>query len=87
MTSCVINHAFFCIRSLSQHGVLHLGFEHTFSETLKSKNQVAQVNKLLAKITAYNLTIVIHEMFENGISPDFLHVISGQNPTLRAKPL
>ena len=44
-----------------------------FGETLKSKNQVAQVNELLAKIIAYNLTVVIHEMFENDISPEFLH--------------
>ena len=47
-----------------------------FGETLKSKNQIAQVNELLAKIIAYNLTVVIHEMYENGISPDFLHVKS-----------
>jgi transposase len=44
-----------------------------FGETLKSKNPVAQVNELLAKIIAYNLTVVIHEMYENGINPDFLH--------------
>lgn len=43
-----------------------------FGETLKSKNPVAQVNELLAKIIAYNLTVVIHEMYENGIHPDFL---------------
>src|SRR5208337_3440923 len=48
-----------------------------FGETLKSKNHVAQVNELLCKIIAYNLTVVIHEMYENGISPDFLHVKSG----------
>jgi len=47
-----------------------------FGETLKSKNQTAQVNELLAKIIAYNLTVVIHEMYENGISPDFLHLKS-----------
>jgi transposase len=46
-----------------------------FGETLKSKNPVAQVNELLAKIIAYNLTVVIHEMYENGINPDFLHPI------------
>ncbi len=45
-------------------------------ETLKSKNAVAQVNELLAKIVAYNLTVVIHEMYENGINPEFLHVKS-----------
>lgn len=43
-----------------------------FGETLKSKNAVAQVNELLAKIIAYNLTVVIHEMYENGIEPSFL---------------
>jgi transposase len=47
-----------------------------FGETLKSKNQVAQVNELLCKIIAYNLTVVIHEMYENGITPDFLHLTS-----------
>ncbi len=45
-----------------------------FGETLKSKNPVAQVNELLAKIIAYNLTVVIHEMYENGINPEFLHL-------------
>ncbi|MCX6677236.1 MAG: transposase [Methanothrix sp.] len=45
-----------------------------FGETLKSKNHVAQVNELLAKIIAYNLTVVIHEMYENGIQPEFLNL-------------
>ncbi len=45
-----------------------------FGETLKSKNRIAQVNKLLAKIIAYNLTVVIHEMYENGIQPSFLKI-------------
>jgi transposase len=44
-----------------------------FGETLKSKNPVAQVNELLAKIIAYNLTVVIHEMYENGIEAKFLN--------------
>ena len=43
------------------------------SDTLKSKNPTAQVNELLAKIVAYNLTVGIHEMYENGINPDFLN--------------
>ena len=47
-----------------------------FGETLKSKNPVAQVNELLAKIIAYNLTVVIHEMYENGINPEFLGKIN-----------
>ena len=47
-----------------------------FGETLKSKNTTTQVNELLAKIVAYNLTVVIHGMYENGINPDFLHLKS-----------
>ncbi|MGB4680727.1 transposase [Methanothrix sp.] len=47
-----------------------------FGETLKSKNPTAQVNELLAKIIAYNLTVVIHEMYENGIQPEFLQIKS-----------
>ncbi len=38
-----------------------------FGETLKSKNITAQVNELLAKVLAYNITVLIHEMFENGV--------------------
>lgn len=43
-----------------------------FGETLRSKNRTAQVNELLAKVLAYNLTVLIHEIFEHGIVPDFL---------------
>lgn len=43
-----------------------------FGEALRSKNRVAQENELLAKVLAYNLVVLIHEMFENGISPDWL---------------
>jgi hypothetical protein len=43
---------------------------------LKSKNPTTQVNELLAKIIACNLTVVIHEMYENGIQPEFLQLES-----------
>ena len=42
-----------------------------FGETLKSKNPIAQENELICKFIAYNLTVVIHEMYELGINPDF----------------
>jgi len=45
-----------------------------FGETLKSKNKVAQENELLCKFIAYNLTVVIREMHELGINPDFQNV-------------
>lgn len=44
-----------------------------FGETLKSRNRVAQENELLCKFIAYNLTVVIHEMFELGIEAKFAH--------------
>ncbi|MBI5000724.1 MAG: transposase [Euryarchaeota archaeon] len=56
-----------------------------FGETLKSKNFTAQVNELLAKIVAYNLTVIIHEMHENGVQPDFLHLnstVCTESPTV-----
>ena len=40
-----------------------------FGETIKSRNRVAQKNEMLCKIIAYNITVLIHVMFELGISP------------------
>lgn len=57
----------------------NVAIKRKFGETLKSKNQVAQVNELLAKIIAFNLTVVIHEMYENGIQPYFLHQRQKEN--------
>jgi transposase len=42
-----------------------------FGENIRSRTQVAQVNEILCKLVAYNLTVVVHEMFENGIAPSF----------------
>src|SRR3989338_8458190 len=42
-----------------------------FGETLKSKNPKAQENELLCKLIAYNITVLIQEMHELGIKPDF----------------
>ena len=43
-----------------------------FGENIRSKNPVAQVNEVLCKLIAYNLTVVVHEMFEHGIAPSFV---------------
>jgi transposase len=40
-------------------------------ETLKSKNNTAQVNELLCKFIAYNILVLIEEMHELGIRPKF----------------
>jgi hypothetical protein len=43
-----------------------------FGESLRSRNRIAQENELLAKVLAYNLTVLIHEIFEHGVTPEFL---------------
>lgn len=40
-------------------------------DTLKSKNDTAQKNELLCKIIAYNITVLIQEMYELGIKINF----------------
>jgi transposase len=42
-----------------------------FGENIRSRKPAAQVNEVLCKLIAYNLTVVVHEMFENGIAPTF----------------
>jgi transposase len=42
-----------------------------FGEKLKSKNPTAQKNELLCKLIAHNIVVLIHEMHELGIKPDF----------------
>lgn len=41
-------------------------------DSLKSKNQTAQKNELICKAIAYNITVLIHEMFDLGIKPDLM---------------
>ena len=40
-------------------------------DKLKSKNFIAQKNELLCKFIAHNIIVLIHEMHEFGINPDF----------------
>lgn len=46
--------------------------KNKFGEIIKSRNRVAQENEMLCKIIAYNVTVLIHAMFELGISPSFM---------------
>ena len=43
-----------------------------FGENIRSRTPVAQVNEILCKLLAYNLTVIVHEMFESGIAPNFM---------------
>ena len=61
---------------------LRSNVETTFSawklklgDSIKSINKTAQKNELLCKAIAYNITVLIHEMFELGINPDFITLL------------
>ena len=43
-----------------------------FGDSLKSKNLIAEKNELFCRAIAYNITVLIHEMFELGIKPNFI---------------
>jgi transposase len=53
-----------------------MAIKQKFGETLKSKNTTAQVNELLCKIIAYNITVLISSMYTRKIDVKF----SGQSP-------
>jgi transposase len=42
-----------------------------FGDAVRSKTEVAQVNEVLLKVLCHNICVVIQEMFELGIEPDF----------------
>jgi len=42
-----------------------------FGDKLKSKNFIAQKNELLCKLIVHNIVVLIHEMYELGIVPQF----------------
>jgi hypothetical protein len=42
-----------------------------FSSKLTSKTQTAQVNEILARVLAYNLTVVIRVLSELEVEPNF----------------
>ncbi|HII38735.1 TPA: hypothetical protein HA318_01900 [Candidatus Micrarchaeota archaeon] len=49
-----------------------------FGDQLKSKNKTARINELLCKIIACNITVLIAEMYELGIKPEFCN-LSAEN--------
>ena len=57
-----------------------------FGETIKSKNPIAQTNEAYCKIIAYNITVVIHEMFEHGLESHLLPVNGDSNESIVPNP-
>jgi transposase len=42
-----------------------------FGDSVRSKTHVARVNEVLCKILCHNIRVLVHEMHELGIAPDF----------------
>jgi len=42
-----------------------------FGGALRSKKETSQVNELLCKVLAHNLVVLVHEMHELGVTPEF----------------
>src|SRR3989442_14553528 len=81
-TSCLEIYYYFQYRrdEFLRHYHKRLNVESTFSmmkrkfgDSLRSKTDVAMTNEALCKILCHNLVVLIHEMFELGIDPVFLH--------------
>ena len=44
-----------------------------FTDLVKSKDKVAQINEVLLKILCHNIVVLIQEMHELGIEPNFMN--------------
>jgi transposase len=65
-------------REFEQHYHLRSNVETSFSMikrkfggSIRSKLYPAQVNEILAKVLCHNLAVLVHEMYELGIEPEF----------------
>lgn len=47
-------------------------FKQKLGETIKSRTIASQINEILCSAISYNLMILIRQMFERGLLPDFL---------------
>lgn len=47
------------------------GIKRKFGDALRAKTDTAMRNESLAKVVCWNLSVLVHEMYELGISPEF----------------
>ena len=43
-----------------------------FTDLVRSKDKIAQINEVLLKVLCHNICVLISAMFELGIKPEFL---------------
>jgi hypothetical protein len=53
---------------------LFSALKRKFGESVRSRDPVAEKNEVYCKFIVYNLTVLVHEMFEHGIAPHFLEM-------------
>ena len=56
-----------------------------FGDSVKSKSWTAQVKEVLCKVICHNICVVIHEMFELGIKPNFNFCVESQESVYKVK--
>ena len=59
------------VRSISESAISKL--KRLFGDSLSSRNVVAQCNEMLCRIIAYNLTVLVYQMYERDLVPEFHH--------------
>lgn len=62
-------------------------FKQKIGETVASRTMASQVNEILSRAIAYNLTILIRQMFERSLLPDFLRPGPMEGPSPSQKTL
>ena len=61
-------------------------FKQKLSETVASKKFTSQVNEILCMAIAYSITVLVRQMFEAGILPDFLRPPTRTPAPIRPEP-
>lgn len=64
----------------AQVEVTFSAFKQKLGETIVSRKVDSQVNEILCTASAYNLTILVRQMFECGLLPDCLQQVPPQAP-------
>jgi len=60
-------------------------FKQKFGETLASRNFTAQLNEILSLAIAHNISVLVRQMFEVGILPDFLRPPEGTGSSTKLR--
>jgi len=66
---------------------LYGSLKQTLGETLRSKRWPSRENEALAKIVLHNIQVLIRQMFETGLVPDFIQSYRRPAPETQQKLL